>query len=169
MLTCQRIQQGTKEFKSFVRKLSKASDGWQIKARFGTEPAMLCFHKTFSKAGEPDEDVEIRTDIEVENWVKPGLQGDSVSSGSKVYVEVMTVKAVRLSHSDVCAVCSLILDGHTRFFVDGGRGSYNSTVLGLTFYQFGVVMNGFGHVHIGGVTVAKDGRQICSSAVDLRS
>lgn len=162
-LTLQSIEVDSKDGRTFLRKVQKQG-GWRVYAGDRTEWKVQ-FRKTINgDVGEPDEEIEVMTDLHIG---RSGKFGMSQSFGDSKPVMVCTPYAIHLDH-EVLIFAKLALDGW-RFTVEACSGSTSSSEFGLAFYRLTARHTdcGYSTITLGGQSVSKDGRCICSSAVSI--
>lgn len=169
--TIQSVEIDSKDGRTFLRKVAKHnlnssySEEWRVYAG-DSSSWKVQFRRTIKGAvGSPDEDIEVDTDIVVRLRGKFGQQ-QSFSDAKPVIV--LTPHAIHLSGSTAGLFAKLAMDGW-RFEVCGSSGSTSSSEYGLAFYSLNATHPDFPYANlaVGGDSVSKDGRCICSSAVSI--
>lgn len=164
MTTFQSINRESPEFCKFLRKAAKQGD-WRARASDGTKWC-LEFRRTIKGAvGEPDQDIEVQTDVFVGMSGKFGMS--QAFSDSKP-VMIRKPGSLYLGETDSSTICQLLLKFPTlRFNVSCSAGSTHSSQYGLSFYHLDAYDRSLGlEVQIGGTSVC-NGEVLVSSAVSF--
>lgn len=168
--TFQHCEIDTKEGRAFLRRVARdnekfGDDRWSC----GASPETgwrLTFRRTIRGGlGVPDTYVEVRTDVEVR---KSGRTGQVQSFHDSDPVTVFPPARLYVSDTYTGTVAKLLTQRRSRLAIECSAGSTNSSRHGLVFYALTFTSDDLpGALTIGGDTVAKDGRIICSGTVEI--
>jgi hypothetical protein len=162
--TYQTVLSESPEFPKLLRKLVK-QDSWRAFASDGTKWDLKLKRTIKGATGEPDEEVEVQTDIHV------GLSGrfGSVQSfhDSKP-VEVRKPAGLHLSETDVATLAQLLTKfPKLRLTIRCSGGSTSSSEYGLSFYSLEAADYGSRFsVELGGGSVC-NGKPICVGSISF--
>lgn len=174
MLTMQRLSADSKDCAKFLRKIIRDNEtcrygeGWGMRASDATE-WRLKFDRTIKHGiGEPNEEIEVESDIQIR---MPGEREYGMIQSFHDSKPVMVVRpsSLHMNGSTLSVLCKLVADG-AKLSITATSGSTSSSHEGLSFYFLEATLPGitYGRVTIGSVTTAKDGRTLCSGAVSIR-
>jgi hypothetical protein len=163
----QRIESESADCAKFLRKVAKTDSDWRVRANDSTDWCLVFVRTIAGKLGEPDEEVEVSTDIQVA--IPPDSAfGERASFHDSRPVIVRRPRGIFLHGSDTQLLAKLLIAG-ARLSVSASSGSTSSSEHGLSFYSLeaGFPDVPYASVTIGGQVIAKDGRQLVCGAVTL--
>lgn len=139
------------------RVYARASDGWR-----------LTFWRTVKgEIGDGEARVTVCTD-----YVVPicGRRGSAVTAFSDCQPIIVAEPCGFHLSNDTAGLCAKLLAEGAKLSIECSAGSAHSSEHGLSFYSLSVDLPKFqfATMTLGGDTIAKDGRTLCSGAVDLR-
>lgn len=130
MTTHQRIEVGTPAGKAALRRIARGkSSEWYLVAGDSTQWKLRFVRRIDGKIGEPDQTVEIDTDLHVS---REGERGVVRGSSDSEEVIIPEATAASLFGTDVCTVAQFISEGW-RLSVEHSSGSITSSKHGLAF------------------------------------
>jgi hypothetical protein len=144
------------------------SNSWRASASPKTE-WKLRFNRTIKgKLGEPDEDIEVQTDIAVRQPSERSIGTECKSFYDSQPVIVHRPSSIHFGDSETATLAKLLSQG-AEVHLHASSGSTSSSYHGLAFYHVELTLPGFPYsgVTIGSQTVTKDGKQIVAGAVNV--